>query len=1062
MNIKMQHALKLGALLALATLLLFADRLPVAAQSGPVTVTCTPTTPCDLYATTGSLTLPNGAGTVPIWGYATTPTGAASSPGPTLIVTEGDTVTINLHNNLADDTSLYIQGLPMQPDMVGAPPGGSKAYTFTATAPGTYLYQAGLTLHGRNQTAMGMFGVLIVRSATVGQAYNDLASAFDDEVVVVLSELDPALNNSVDPMTFDLRNFAPKYQMINGRAYPDTVDIATTAGNRVLLRYANAGLQLHTMGLLGLDQLLLAGNSSPLLSPRSVVAKSIAAGETMDAIATVPASAPGDARYALYDTNLFLHNNGQPGFGGMLTFLTTGPGTPGGPDTVGPTTSAPALTPSTVDGMAGANVAVAATVDDTASGASAIQAAEYYIDSTTGTPTAMTANDGAFNSPTETVDGVIPAATLAGLTSGAHTIYVRGQDAAGNWGSFNLSTLNVDNGGPTTSGLSLTPNPTDGSVDVAVTGTADDTAGGSSNITAAEYFIDATGADGSGQPMVVNANAPVASVDGSISAATIMGLTEGTHIIYVHSQDAFGHWGSFAQIDLRVDRTGPTTTSVTAAPNPNNGAQGINLSQPAVRVDAMLTENILPRSAAVVSLPPEDLSQVFLPLVTMGSSLKGLGAVETAAVTPGVPYVKTAEGFIDTIGADGTGFPFTPADGLFDSATEAAYAFIPLTTINTLTDGPHTFYVHGQDGVGNWGPTNSVIFVIDRNGPTVNAVSITPDPTNGAATVALTATANDGETTLAAAEWFTGADPGPGNGTPMTAADGAFDSAAEGLTATIDLTGFTAGAHTISVRALDAAGNWGAVANGTFTVSNPPPSLLDALYFSTQGNVTVPGVAGRNDNADIYTWDGTTTFTRLIDGSVEGLPGNANIDGLAMVSINQFYVSFARNGGTNVPGVGLVQDEDVVFYDNGAWSLFFDGSVAGLPNSNAADIDALDVVGGVLYFSTTGRPAIPGVAGPYDDADIYTWDGTSFGKVFDGRDNGLPGNADINGMDVAGPNDFYLTFNRNTGVNVPGVGMVQDESVVRFNGGTWSLYFNGSALGLNTSNGQDVDAISVP
>ena len=1061
MNIKMQHALKLGALLALAILLLAVVPTPAAAQSGPATVTCTPS--CDLYAGAGTLTLPNGAGTVPIWGYATTPTGAVSSPGPTLIVNEGDTVAITLHNNLTDDTALYFQGMPLPPDMVGAPPGGTKAYTFTAAAAGTYLYQAGLTAHGRNQTAMGMFGVLIVRPLTAGQAYSDPASAYDDEAVIVLSEVDPALNNDPDPMNFDLRNYAPKYQMINGSAFPDTVDIPTTAGSRVLLRYANAGLQHHTMGLLGLDQLLLASDGSPFPASRSVVAKTIAAGETLDAIATVPLTAPGDARYALYDTNLLLHNSGQAGFGGMLTFLAIGPGTPGTGDTVGPTTSALALTPATVDGLAGGNVAVAATVDDTASGGNNIMAAEYFIDVTgvDGTGQAMAPSDTAFDSPTEAVDGVIPAATLAGLTSGAHTIYVHGQDAAGNWGSFNLSVLTVDNDGPTTSALGLGTNPTDGSVDVAVTGTADDTAAGGSNIVAAEYFIDASGADGSGQPMAVNATAPVASVDAAIPTATIAGLTEGVHAIYVHSQDAFGHWGPFAQIDLSVDRTGPTTANVTAAPNPNNGAQGINPSQPSVRVDALITENILPRVAVGASLPPEEQSQVFLPLITMGSSLKDLGMVETAAVTPGVPYVKTAEGFIDTIGADGTGFPFTPADGLFDSDVEAAYAFIPLTTINTLADGAHTIYVHGQDGVGNWGPTSSVVLVIDRTAPTVTGVSVAPDPTNGAATVTLTAIASDADTTVAAAEWFTGADPGPGNGTPMTASDGTFDSGNEGVTATIDLTGFTAGAHTISVRALDAAGNWSAVTNGTFTVSNPPPSLLDALYFSTQGNVTVPGVAGRNDNADIYTWDGATTFTRLFDGSVAGLPGNANIDGLAMVSINQFYLSFARNGGTNVPGVGTVQDEDVVFYDNGTWSLFFDGSVAGLPGTNEADIDALDVVGGVLYFSTTGRPAIPGVAGPYDDADVYTWDGTSFGKAFDGRNNGLPGNADFNGLDVAGPNDFYFTFNRNTGVNVPGVGTVQDESVVRFNG-TWSLYFDGTAQGLNASNGQDVDAISVP
>ena len=44
---------------------------------------------------------------------------------------------------------------------------------------------------------------------------------------------------------------------------------------------------------------------------------------------------------------------------------------------------------------------------------------------------------------------------------------------------------------------------------------------------------------------------------------------------------------------------------------------------------------------------------------------------------------------------------------------------------------------------------------------------------------------------------------------------------------------------------------------------------------------------------------------------------------------------------------------------------------------------------------------------------------------------------------------------------VPGIGAVQDEDVVRNNGGTWSVYFDGTAAGL-TSGNLDVDAFDVP
>ena len=79
------------------------------------------------------------------------------------------------------------------------------------------------------------------------------SSAYNDEATLVLSEIDPALNNSATPATFDLRNYAPRYFLVNGKASPATAPIVSTAGagNKVLLRYANAGLNSHSMGILG-------------------------------------------------------------------------------------------------------------------------------------------------------------------------------------------------------------------------------------------------------------------------------------------------------------------------------------------------------------------------------------------------------------------------------------------------------------------------------------------------------------------------------------------------------------------------------------------------------------------------------------------------------------------------------------------------------------------------------------------------------------------------------------------------------------------------------------------
>lgn len=779
----------------------------------------TNTRTCEFWATTGTLSLPDGA-SVTIWGYADTATGAAMLPGPAIIANQGETIQVILHNALTESTALIFPGQEMIPDLTGVAPGGTKAYSFVASSPGTYLYEAGPLSNAQHQVAMGMFGALIVRPAVANQAYDDPATAFDDEALLVLSEVDPALNNSASPAAFDMRDYEPRYWLINGVTYPDTGEIFSVAGNRVLLRYVNGGVEQHSMGLLGVHQEVVAIDGSRLLYSHKVASETIGSGQTSDRIVVIPASAgtAGDTRYALYDTSMLLHNNGAAGFGGMLTFVTVPDGGPG-PDTAGPTTSGMSLVPNPTDGSV--DVSLSAAVSDVATGGANVQAAEYFIDTTgaAGTGIAMGATDGTFDSPTEGVDATIAAATLAGLSAGDHTIYVRGQDALGNWGAFNFAVLRLDKLGPATSGITLAPNPSAGGLAVAISATGNDTATGNSDIAAAEYFIDSTGADGTGTPMTVNVVASIASLDGIIDAATMGTLSEGAHTVYVHSMDAFGHWGAFASATLAVDQTGPDTSGVTAAPNPNNGALPYNPTRYAVRVDATLSD------------PATGIN----------------GGVNSA--------IQRAEGFIDTVGADGSGFPLTPRDGLFNETVEEAYAYIPLSTINQLAEGTHPIWIHGQDASGNWGAAVSTDLVIDKTAPTVSNLDVTPNPTGGATGVTLTADAADSTSNIARAEWYEGADPGAGNGTPMQALDGAFDSSTESLTAAIDVSGFTAGAHTLNVRARDAAGNWSATASVVLDVEPPDDIFADSFQ---SGNLAAwnGGAVGPVSAAVAATMDG--------------------------------------------------------------------------------------------------------------------------------------------------------------------------------------------------------------
>jgi FtsP/CotA-like multicopper oxidase with cupredoxin domain len=101
-------------------------------------------------------------------------------PGPTLIVTEGQTVSISLKNALptvAGNTSILFPGFVLTstcPNTATNPqglltceaaPGATVTYTFVASQPGTHPYYSGT--QGDLQIEMGLYGAVIVLPATI-------------------------------------------------------------------------------------------------------------------------------------------------------------------------------------------------------------------------------------------------------------------------------------------------------------------------------------------------------------------------------------------------------------------------------------------------------------------------------------------------------------------------------------------------------------------------------------------------------------------------------------------------------------------------------------------------------------------------------------------------------------------------------------------------------------------------------------------------------------------------------------------------------------------------------
>ncbi len=253
----------------------------------------------------------------------------------------------------------------------------------------------------------------------------------------------------------------------------------------------------------------------------------------------------------------------------------------------------------------------------------------------------------------------------------------------------------------------------------------------------------------------------------------------------------------------------------------------------------------------------------------------------------------------------------------------------------------------------------------------------------------------------------------------------------------------------------------------------PPPPVVHEFSFSTRGYSPVGTSA--TSASDIFHWNGSA-FSREWQAPQQLFPlsqtfiGN-NVDGLSMVDATHFYLSFANN--QNLPGLNGVQDEDVVYYNNGTWSMFFDASVR---VNISSDIDAIQVVGSgnaaTLYFSTEDAsvPRGAGAANSGANNDIYFWAGgnaTTATRVMDASaaPYNIP-NSNVDGLSYVDSTHFYLSFNDPT-TNLPGLGAVQDEDIVEFTAGTWSEWFDGTANGLtstnaNTAEQRDIDAFSIP
>jgi len=281
MNIQRNKTLKKIA--ALTTVLSMA--LAGIAQADIQGITGISPAPAFSFTAKADLITSGDGSSVYMWGYSDD--GGHNNqimqyPGPTMIVTEGDVVTVSLTNDLPDSVNNRVSMI--FPGQVVSAAGGSTGlmtqesdgpadtvtYTFTASHPGTYVYHSGT--RPELQTEMGLLGALIVRpsvdSATT--AYGpDTGTEYENEWLYLVSQVDSSIHSQVQNGNIDQVDMSkqkPRQWFINGRSLSDDLFpnfapwlptqpysalIITSPGARVLARFVGASRDTHPPHLHG-------------------------------------------------------------------------------------------------------------------------------------------------------------------------------------------------------------------------------------------------------------------------------------------------------------------------------------------------------------------------------------------------------------------------------------------------------------------------------------------------------------------------------------------------------------------------------------------------------------------------------------------------------------------------------------------------------------------------------------------------------------------------------------------------------------------------------------------
>jgi|GEM_PF-2975772 len=446
---------------------------------------------------------------------------------------------------------------------------------------------------------------------------------------------------------------------------------------------------------------------------------------------------------------------------------------------------------------------------------------EYFWDADPGqgNGTPLLALDGNFDEVLEDLfqNGI----SILALSQGAHNFSVRIKGQDGGWSDAFKQTIWLE--GPLT----------------VITRTF--------KITQGEYFWDADPGQGNGAPLLaLDGNFDKVIEDLFQNGISILALSQGAHNFSVRIKGQDGGWSDAFKQTIWLE--GPLTVitrtfKVTQGeyfwdgdPGQGNGTPLLALDGNFDKVIEDLFQNGISISALSqgahnfsVRIKGQDggWSDAFKQTIYLEGPLTLL--TRTFKVTQG-------EYFWDADPGQGNGTPLLAVDGAFDEVLEDL--FRNGIDVSALSQGAHNFSVRIKGQEGNW--SNAFKQTIYLEGP-LTLISRNFRITQG--------------------EYFWDADPGQGNGTPLLAADGTFNTVLENLVRNnIDVSPLSLGAHNFSVRVKGFDGGWSPVFKQTIYIECSTPTA-PSISIAVTGNGACQGTtvqftaaAINGGNSPIYLW----------------------------------------------------------------------------------------------------------------------------------------------------------------------------------------------------------------